>query len=129
MKIMLYYDGTENTKQALSLVKTRAKAFNAQVDVVSSLHKGGEAQLNEIEKREDGLAYIKSVLETQEIPCETHLLIKGNDVGNDITHFAKAHKVDEIVIGTSKKSLLEKFFMSLTARYVINNSQCPVLII
>ena len=129
MKIMMYYDGTENTKQALPLVKTRAKALNAQVDVVSSLPRGGEAQLKEIEKREDGLAYIKSILENQEIPCETHLLIKGNDAGNDIAHFAKAHKVDEIIIGTNKKSLLEKFFMGLTTRYVINNTPCPVLII
>jgi hypothetical protein len=90
MKIMMYYDGTENSKQALPAVKTRAKAFNAQVDVVSSLPRGGEAQLEEIGKREDDLAYIKSILDNQEIPCETHLLIKGHDAGNDIAHFAKS---------------------------------------
>jgi nucleotide-binding universal stress UspA family protein len=128
MKIMMYYDGTENTKQTLPLVKNRAKALNAHVDVVSSMPKGGESQLKEIEKREDELSSIKNILEKQDIHCDTHLLIKGHDAGDDIASYAKRHKVDEIVIGTNKNSILEQFFTGLMARHVINNTQCPVLI-
>ncbi len=128
MKIMMYYDGTEHTKEALPVVMVRAKAFQAQVDVVSSLPKGDEAQLAEIEKREDELAYIKTLLEKQDIPCETHLLIRGNDAGEDIVRFAKGHKVDEIIIGTSKKSLFEKFFTGWMAQRVISNTKCPVVL-
>jgi nucleotide-binding universal stress UspA family protein len=128
MKIMMYYDGTENTKHTLPLVKNRAKAMNASVEVVSSMPRGGEAQLQEIEKREDELSSIKSIFEKQNIPCDTHLLIKGHDAGDDIASYAKKNEVDEIVIGTNKKSILEQFFTGLMARHVINNTQCPVLI-
>jgi nucleotide-binding universal stress UspA family protein len=128
MKIMMYYDGTEKTKQTLPLVKNRAKALHARVDVVSSMPRGGEAQLKEIEKREDELISIKHSLEKQDIPCDIHLLIKGNDAGDDIASYAKKNQVDEIIIGTNKKSLLEQFFTGLMARHVISNTQCPVLI-
>lgn len=128
MKIMMYYDGTEKTRQILPLVKNRAKALNARVDVVSSMPRGGEAQLKEIEKREEELSSIKHSLENQNIACDTHLLIKGNDAGDDIASYAKKNQVDEIIIGTNKKSIFEQFFTGLVARQVISNTQCPVLI-
>jgi nucleotide-binding universal stress UspA family protein len=128
MKIMMYYDGTEHTKEALPVVTMRAKAFNAQVFVVSSLSKGGESQLNEIEKREDDLANIKSILEDQNISCETHLLIKGHGAGEDISDFAKEHKVDEIIIGTNRKSMVENLYTGWMAHHVISNARCPVVL-
>lgn len=128
MKIMMYYDGTEHTKEALPVVMMRAKAFNAQVFVVSSLAKGTESQLKEIEKREDELAYIKSVLEDKNISCETHLMIKGHGAAEDISHFAKEHKMDEIIIGTNRKSMVENLYTGWMAHQVINNSRCPVVL-
>jgi nucleotide-binding universal stress UspA family protein len=129
MRILMFYDGTEYTKDALQVVKMHAKAFNAQVDVVSSLPKGGESELKEIESMENELAYIKGILEKEKIPCETHLLIKGHDAGEDIIRFAKEHKVDEIIIGTEKKSRVEKFILGSVAQYAIINAKCPVVII
>jgi len=129
MRILMFYDGTEYTKEALPVVKMHAKAFNAQVDVVSSLPKGGESQLKEIESMENELAYIKGILDKEKIPCETHLLIKGHDAGEDIVRFAKEHKVDEIIIGTEKKSRVEKFILGSVAQYAIINAKCPVIII
>jgi nucleotide-binding universal stress UspA family protein len=129
MKIMMYYDGTEHAKEALPVVMGHAKSFNAQVDVVSSLPKGDEARLKEIEQREDELEYIKGVLENQDIPCETHLLIKGNDAGDDIVDYAKQHKVSEIIMGTEKESFLKKLTSGWTARHVISNVMCPVVLV
>jgi nucleotide-binding universal stress UspA family protein len=129
MRILMFYDGTEYTKEALPVVKMHAKAFNAQVDVVSSLPKGGESQLKEIESMENELAYIKGILDKEKILCETHLLIKGHDAGEDIVRFAKEHKVDEIIIGTEKKSRVEKFILGSVAQYAIINAKCPVVII
>ncbi len=128
MKIMMYYDGTEHTREALPVVIARAKALQAQVHVVSSLPKGDEAHLDEIEKREDELSYIKSFLENQGVSSETHLLIRGHDAGEDIVHHAREHKVDEIIIGTNKKSLFEKFFTGWMAQHVISNAKCPVVL-
>ena len=128
MNIMMYYDGTEHTKAALPMVAVRAHAFHAKVDVVTSLSRGDEAQLKEIEKREDELAYIKDFLEKQNVPCETHLLIRGHDAGDDIVHFAREHKVDEIIIGTNKRSLFEKLLTGWMAQHVISNAKCPVVL-
>jgi nucleotide-binding universal stress UspA family protein len=129
MKIMMYCDGTEGARDALPVVMEHAKTFQAQVDVVSSLPKGNEAQLGEIEKREDELAHIKSVLENQQIPCETHLLIRGRDAGEDIVDYAREHKVGEIIMGTSKKSLWEKLYTGWMAQHVISNAMCPVVFV
>jgi nucleotide-binding universal stress UspA family protein len=129
MKILMYYDGTEYTKDALPLVKTHAKTFNAHVDIVSSLPKGGQSELKEIEAREDELTYLKEILEKEKIPCESHLIIKGHDAGDDIVKFAKEHTIDEIIIGTEKKSRVEKFLLGSVAQYVIINATCPVVIV
>jgi nucleotide-binding universal stress UspA family protein len=129
VRILMYYDGTEYTKDALPLVKTHAKAFHATVDIVSSLHKGGESQLDEIEEREAGLDYLKSALAQDEIAAESHLLIKGNNAGDDVLSFAEEHHVDEIIIGTQKKSRVEKFILGSVAQHVIMNAHCPVVIL
>lgn len=129
MRILMYYDGTEYTKETLPLVIKHAKAFNAQIDVVSSLPKGGEPQLKEIESRENELAYLKRNLAKEKIPCETHLLIKGHDAGEDVISFAIEHHVDEIIMGTEKKSRVEKFILGSVAQHVIIHSHCPVVIV
>jgi nucleotide-binding universal stress UspA family protein len=129
MRILMYYDGTEYTRDALPVVKMHAKAFQAAVDIVCSLHKGGEPQLEEIDKMETDLAYLKVVLEKEKITAATHLLIKGNDAGEDVISFAKEHQVDEIIIGTAKKSRVEKFILGSVAQHVIINAHCPVVIV
>ncbi len=129
MKILMYNDGTEYSRDALPLVKAHAKAFNAHVDIVSSLPKGGEHELQEIDTREDELAYLRDALQKENIQCETHLLIKGHDAGDDIAQFAKEHNIDEIIIGTEKKTRVEKFLLGSVAQYVIINATCPVVIV
>ena len=129
MNILMYYDGTEYTKGTLPLVIKHARAFNARVDVVSSLPKGGEHQLKDIESIESELDYVKGTLDRAKISCETHLLIKGHNAGEDITNFAFEHKVDEIILGTEKKSRVEKFFLGSVAEYVIINTTCPVVVV
>jgi nucleotide-binding universal stress UspA family protein len=129
MRILMYYDGTEYARDALPVVKIHAKAFHAAVDIVCSLHKGGEPQLDVIDRMETDLAYFKGVLEKEKITAETHLLIKGHDAGEDVVNFAKEHQVDEIIIGTEKKSRVEKFVLGSVAQHVIINAHCPVVIV
>jgi len=129
MRILMYYDGTEESKEAISIAKLHGKAFNAKIDVVSSLPKGGEPQLKEIEEREDELEYVKTVFEKEDIPCETHLLIRGHEAGEDILRFAAEKNVDEIIIGTEKRTRVEKFLLGSVAQHVIYNSNRPVVIV
>ncbi|HVN70521.1 MAG TPA: universal stress protein, partial [Desulfomonilia bacterium] len=104
-------------------------ALNAHVDIVSSLPKGGETELKEIDTREGELTYLEETLNKENISCETHLLIKGHDAGDDIVKFAKEHNIDEIIIGTEKKSRVEKFLLGSVAQHVIINATCPVVIV
>jgi nucleotide-binding universal stress UspA family protein len=129
MRILMYYDGTEESKEALSIAKLHGKAFNAKIEVVSSLPKGGEPQLKEIEERESELEYIKTVFEKENIPCETHLLIRGHEAGEDIIRFATEKNVDEIIIGTEKRTRVEKFLLGSVAQHVIFNANRPVVIV
>lgn len=129
MRILMYYDGTEETKEAIPITKMHCKAFNARVDVLSSLSKGGEHQLGDIEQMETDLEYVKSVFDKEKIPCETHLIIRGHEPGEDIIEFAKENNVDEIIIGSEKRTRVEKFILGSVAHHVILNTRKPVLIV
>jgi nucleotide-binding universal stress UspA family protein len=129
MRILMYYDGTQESKEAIPVARMHGSAFGARVDVVSSLLKGGEHQLGEIEQRESELEYVKSVFEKEKIPCETHLLIRGNEPGEDIIQFARENDVGEIIIGSEKRTRVEKFILGSVAQHVILNSRCPVVVV
>jgi len=129
MNILMYYDGTNYTKETVPLVKKHAKAFNARVHVVSSLPKGGESELGEIDSIQRDFEYLKETFGNEKIPCETHLLIKGQDPGADIVNFADEHDADEIIIGTEKRTLVEKFLLGSVAQSVILHAKCPVLVV
>ena len=127
MKILIGYDGTNSAKDALQLAKFHAKAFGASVEVVTSMQKGTEAQTEEIEQSERGLEYAKSLLEEADIPCNTHLLIRGLSAGEDLVEFANENQIDEIIVGVKRRSKVGKLLMGSTAQYVILQADCPVV--
>jgi nucleotide-binding universal stress UspA family protein len=129
MKILMYYDGSEESREAISIAKMHGKAFNAKIELVSSLPKGDESQLGQISQRENELEYLKTVFEKENIPCETHLLIRGHEPGEDVVRFADEKNVDEIIIGTEKRTRVEKFLLGSVAQHVIYNSNRPVVIV
>ncbi len=129
MKILMYYDGTEESKEAIPVAKLHGKAFQAKVEVVSSFPSGGESHLKDIEERENELEYVKTVFEKENIPCETHLLIRGHEAGEDIVRFALEKDVDEIIIGTEKRTRVEKFLLGSVAQHVILNANRPVVVV
>jgi len=127
MKILVGYDGMNSAKEALNLAKSHAKAFDASVEVVTSMQKGTESERKDIEQAERGLAYAKSLFEGDNIACSTHLLIRGLSPGEDIVEFANEHKIDEIVVGVKRRSKVGKLLLGSTAQYVILHAQCPVV--
>jgi len=127
MKILVGYKGAEDADSVLELTKKYAKAFDAEVHVVTSLVKAGDDDPEDIEKGERELEYAKSVMTEAGIPCITHLLIRGMSAGEDITQFAKENDIDEIIIGVKKRSKVGKFVFGSTSQYVILESSCPVV--
>ena len=130
MKLLMYYDGTDHSRQSLPVVRMRAKALNATVHVITSLSRWGEPDLREIDRRKDGLNAIKAALERENIACQTHLLLaKDRNAGDDIVEFASTHEVDEIIMGTDRSSGKETYVPGWLINHVIGRARCPVLII
>lgn len=127
MRIMVGYDGSNAAKDALVLAKKHAKAFEAKVFVISSLERGSEDQLPKIDQAERDLEYAKSFLEKDNIPCETHLLIRGLSPGEDLIQFANENEIDEIIVGVKRRSNVGKLVFGSNARYVIMEANCPVV--
>ena len=129
MKILVGYDGTNSAKDALNLSKSHAKAFDASVDVVTSMQKGTESERKAIEQAERGLEYAKTLLEDADISCNTHLLIRGLSAGEDLVEFASENQIEEIIVGVKRRSKVGKLLMGSTAQYVILQANCPVVTI
>ena len=126
-KIIVGYDGTETAKAALALAREHAGLFNSKVYVVKSLPGGDETKVEEVKEAEQDLEYAKLFLEKDNIPCETHLLIRGVMPGEDIVQYAKDNEVDEIIVGVRKRSKVGKLMFGSTAQYVILEAPCPVV--
>ena len=127
MKILVGYDGSNSAKEALNLAKIHAKAFNASVSVITSMEKGTEGQREEITQSEKGLEWAKSLLEENQIDCDTHLLIRGLSPGEDIVEYARENQVEEIIVGVKRRSKVGKLLMGSTAQFVILQAPCPVV--
>jgi nucleotide-binding universal stress UspA family protein len=126
MKILVGYDGSSDSKSALNLAVTHAKAFTGKIFAVTSMVKGTEAEQDAIKHLETELALVKNDVESQGIPCETHLLIRGMTPGEDIVTFAQENDMDEIVIGIRRLSKVGKLVFGSNGQYIILNAHCPV---
>jgi nucleotide-binding universal stress UspA family protein len=127
MKILVGYDGSNSAREALQLAVKHAGAFGADVEVVTSMMRGGEGQREEIQNAEGGLGYAEELFKEHGIGCSTHLLIRGLSPGEDIVQFAEEKKADEIIIGVKRRSKVSKILMGSTAQYVILKAPCPVV--
>jgi nucleotide-binding universal stress UspA family protein len=127
MKIMVCYDGSRSSREALRLGRDQAKAYNGSIIIVSSMLKGTESEKADIEKAELDLEFEKKACLDEGIDCATHLLIRGLSAGEDLVQFAEEEMVDEIIIGVRRRSKVEKLVFGSTAQYVILKSHCPVV--
>lgn len=129
MNILVGYDGSNSAKDALKLSIDRAKAFNATVDVITSMVEAKNNQYDDLRQAELGLEYAKTLLEEDNIHCETHLLIRGHSPGEELVQFAEDNQINEIVVGVRRRSKVGKLLMGSTAQHVILNAPCPVVTI
>jgi nucleotide-binding universal stress UspA family protein len=127
MKILVGYDGSNQSQAALDLVKKHALAFHAKVYVVTSLFGEAQTASQEVENAEQGLDYAREVLVKSGIEVETHLLVRGLSPGEDLVQFANERGIDQIFVGVKKVSPVGKLIFGSNARYVILNAPCPVL--
>ena len=128
MKILVAYaGGTDLDKTVLELAKKYAKAFDGKIYIVHSLESVSEKEIDDVDNIKNNLDYLKGSVEKSGIPCETHLLIRGVNPGEDIVEFAGEQKIDKIFIGLEKKSKVGKLFFGSNAQYIILEAPCPVV--
>lgn len=126
MKLLVAYDGSATAEKALAIAMEKAKSKNARLYVVTSMSKGTESQLHDIQEKEKKLEEIKERLQAERIDCDTILLIRGVDAGEDLVEFANENDIDEIFVGVKKRSRVEKMILGSTAQHVILHARCPV---
>ena len=127
MKILVGYDGSNSAKDALHLAIKHAKAFDAKVLIIASLIGGSVTHAVQVEHAEEDLAYAKALFDEENIPCETKVLVRGMTPGEDLVKFAEEQAVDEIIIGTKRRSKVGKLLFGSNAQYVIIKAPCPVV--
>ncbi|WP_321492275.1 universal stress protein [uncultured Desulfobacter sp.] len=128
MKLLVgYKSGTNQAENLLELAIKRAQLFNATVLIVTIMAEGMEKDQELINEAQAGLETAKTHFDKKKIPCETHLLIRGIDPGDDLVNFAKESQVDEIIIGVKNRTKVGKLLLGSTAQAVVLNAHCPVV--
>jgi nucleotide-binding universal stress UspA family protein len=127
MKILVGYKGANVGKDLLEIAVRHARAFDGQVIVVTSMIGGANTDPMEVKAVEDNLVEIQSFFKEKNIACETHLLVRGLEPGEDIVRFADENRVDEIIIGVRSRSKVGKLLFGSTAQVVILQASCPVV--
>jgi nucleotide-binding universal stress UspA family protein len=128
MKILVGYDGSNVSREALIVALKHARAFSgSEVYVVTSIHGGPEVARETFEKLEGDLRYTQSVFVKDKIPCTTKLLVRGMTPGEDLVQFIEENGIDEVIIGVRRRSRVGKLLFGSTAQKVILDAKCPVV--
>jgi nucleotide-binding universal stress UspA family protein len=129
MKILVAYDGSKVTKEALQVAIKHAGAFKGSILLVHSMVGGPEIPRKEFEEAEKELQQQEIILKGDGLSCETLLSVRGLEAGEDMVRIATEKKVDEIIIGLQRKSKVGKLLFGSTAQFIIMNAPCPVVTI
>ena len=127
MKILVGFDGSNVSKEAISLAKQHAATFKAEIIIAHSMVGGPEVPRKDFQIAENNIEHEKIRLLDNKVPCETILSVRGLQAGEDLVQLAKENKVDEIIIGVRRRSKVGKLLFGSTAQYVILTAHCPVV--
>jgi nucleotide-binding universal stress UspA family protein len=127
MNILVGYDGSHESKNALKLAQKHAKAMHAKIEVARAITRWDPLDYYAIQKAEQELEWgVQEILVNGKVPYETHLLLGMRSAEDQLTDFAEKYNIDEIIIGAPKRSRIGKLLLGSTAQYIILNAPCPV---
>ena len=127
MRILVGYDGSNVSKEAIAIAEQHAQVFNGEIILARSMVGGPEVPRRDFEQAENDLEYEKNVLLEKKIPCDSVMSVRGLEAGEDLVQIAEEKKVDEIIIGVRRRSKVGKLIFGSTAQYVILNAPSPVV--
>lgn len=127
MKILVGYENSNVANQALEVAIKHARAFNAQLIVVTSMKGGPEVPRKTFDLAEKTLERVKSAVKKKGVACDTRLSVQGLPPGEDLVEIAEKYDVEEIVIGVKRRSKVGKMIFGSNAQYMILKAPCPVV--
>ena len=127
MKILLGYDGSPESRNALEEAKKLARAFSAEVCIFTSVEGGQHAARETYQGFEDALSLAKKAVNDAGIPCESKLSAQGLEPGEEMVQYAREIHAELIVIGIRKRSRVDKLVFGSNAQVVILEADCPVV--
>ncbi len=127
MKILVGYEESRVAEAALKLALKHARAFGADIFIMTSLEQSHELQIDDIEEVEDKLEELKIAYKIDDLHCETYAMVSLLTPGENLVEFAQENDIDEIVIGVKKRSKVGNLVFGSNAQYVILNAPCPVV--
>ena len=127
MRFVVGYDGSEVSKDALKLAAEYASPHKAKLYVVTSMKGGPEITREEFEGVERELEELEIQMREKGFDCQSLLLVRGNEPGEDLVNFAVEKEASLIFVGIKHRSKVGKLIFGSTAQYTILKSPCPVM--
>ena len=131
MKIMVGFNAYFTSDNVIQVAIDHAKAFEAKLFIVTSIvgHSLDDTGKIANEEAQNRLDRLSAALEVEEIPHEMHLLVRGDNPGEDLVNFAEKNNIDEIIIGFKKRSTIGEIVFGSNYRYIIASAPCPIVTI
>ena len=124
--IILPLDLEKETKEKVTYALEYARYWNATIRVVSVVLRDNQEIRERLNKN---LNQVESFINKAGVKCTAELIEgeKKQTLGDFVFEYGKRFKADLIIIMTKKEELSLSNNISVTARYIINNSEIPVM--
>lgn len=127
MKILVGYQESKVAEEALAVALKHARAFKADMYIVTAMEQSRELQKEDIEAVEDKLEKLIKTHKINDLVCETCASVSYLTPGENLIEFARENEIDEIFIGVKRRSKVGKLLFGSNAQYIILNAPCPVV--
>jgi nucleotide-binding universal stress UspA family protein len=129
-RILLAYDGGEPAKRALDQTIELARAFDAEVGVISVVpSRSGRAA---IDPWDDRTVHAEELLEARralrDAGIEAEMLEPGGDVARTIERVADERGYDTIIVGTRGLGSLAKTLQGSVSEHVATHAHTTVIV-
>ena len=128
MKILVCYDGSQQSQKALQLAEKNARLWEARVIVAQAVERTDPLSHDILEKKErQFIKEAKGLAGDDGLDINYEFLVDSLPPGQQFVNFAKTQNIDYIFIGIVKRSKVGKLMFGSTAQQIILTAPCPVL--
>lgn len=127
MKIMVGYNGSQESQNALALACEQAAKSDGLVFIVTSMSGGEKDDKAKLRHAMESLNAAEAFAFQQKVQSQAVQLARGLSPGEDLVKFAEDNAIDHIYLGVEKVSRAKKILLGSTVQYVILRGPCPVM--